>query len=117
MAKDRKLKVRAGRIRWWILCSTVTWSVGTPFGTLMPMGNQPSFTENTMRNTIPIQKVGIEHMMRQTFFRTLSGPFPWKAPITHPTVNPMIPENSQAAAMSAREVTNFSLMISSTGLL
>ena len=33
------------------------------------MGNQPSCTEKSIRNTMPIQKVGIEHMVRHSFLR------------------------------------------------
>ena len=42
----------------------------------IPMGNHPNLTENTIKKTIPIQNVGMAHIVRQTFLRILSGHFP-----------------------------------------
>ena len=57
-AKDMRLRVRAGKIRWWSRCQRVTSLLRTPMGVEKPRGNQPSPTENTSRNTSPSQKVG-----------------------------------------------------------
>lgn len=57
--------VSAGRARWCSASASVTSAADTPMGTENPNGNQPSHTENTMRNTSPSQNVGTDANRKQ----------------------------------------------------
>ena len=58
----------------------------------------------------------MEHIIRQTFFKILSIHFPLKIPMAHPMAKPIMPENAHAVIINAKEVANFSLITSRTGL-
>ena len=57
--------VSAGSARWCNASASVTSAADTPMGTEKPNGNQPSHTENTMRNTSPSQNVGTDASRKQ----------------------------------------------------
>ena len=53
-------EVIAGNINLYNHCQNVTVSDSCPIGTESPIGNHPKYTEKTIKNTNPIQKVGVD---------------------------------------------------------
>ena len=54
------LNVIAGNINLYSHCQNVTVSDSCQIGTESPIGNQPKYTEKTIKSTNPIQKVGVD---------------------------------------------------------
>ena len=60
LAKEVRLRVKAGSARWCSRCQRVTWPLRVPMGLEKPMGNHFSHTAKSSKNTSPSQKVGTE---------------------------------------------------------
>ena len=60
LEKDIRLRVMAGRARWYSRCQMVTSASSTPMGLEKPTGNHPRVTAKISSSTSPSQKVGTE---------------------------------------------------------